>query len=146
MRTLHVLLAALPAALTLGTAALAADFEVGQIWSAKGREKDPDPKLIVLKIERGEAVGDVVFIAIAGVKVCLPSGQCGDVFTPLAISKRALDRSVKEQIGRSDQLPDFEKGYQFWKDGRAKGAAVTIDVPLAEALDQIEGGSKIQVK
>jgi hypothetical protein len=146
MRTLHVLLAALPAALTLGTAALAADFEVGQIWSAKGREKDPDPKLIVLKIERGEAVGDVVFIAIAGVKVCLPSGQCGDVFTPLAISKRALDRSVKEQIGRSDQLPDFEKGYQFWQDGRAKGAAVTIDVPLAEALDQIEGGSKIQVK
>jgi hypothetical protein len=146
MRTLYVLLAALPAALTLGTAALAADFEVGQIWSAKGREKDPDPKLIVLKIERGEAVGDVVFIAIAGVKVCLPSGQCGDVFTPLAISKRALDRSVKEQIGRSDQLPDFEKGYQFWQDGRAKGAAVTIDVPLAEALDQIEGGSKIQVK
>jgi hypothetical protein len=146
MRTLHVLLAALPAALTLGTAALAADFEVGQIWSAKGRDKDPDPKLIVLKIERGEAVGDVVFIAIAGVKVCLPSGQCGDVFTPLAISKRALDRSVKEQIGRSDQLPDFEKGYQFWQDGRAKGAAVTIDVPLAEALDQIEGGSKIQVK
>jgi hypothetical protein len=146
MRTLHVLLAALPAALTLGTAALAADFEVGQIWSAKGREKDPDPKLIVLKIERGEAVGDVVFIAIGGVKVCLPSGQCGDVFTPLAISKRALDRSVKEQIGRSDQLPDFEKGYQFWQDGRAKGAAVTIDVPLAEALDQIEGGSKIQVK
>jgi len=146
MRTLHVLLAALPAALTLGTAALAADFEVGQIWSAKGREKDPDPKLIVLRIERGEAVGDVVFIAIAGVKVCLPSGQCGDVFTPLAISKRALDRSVKEQIGHSDQLPDFEKGYQFWKDGRAKGAAVTIDVPLADALDQIEGGSKIQVK
>jgi hypothetical protein len=146
MRKLHALLAALPAALALGTAAFAADYEVGQIWSAKGRAQDPEPKLIVLKIERVEAIGDVVFIAVAGVKVCLPSGQCGDVFTPLAISKRALDQSVKEQIGRSDQLPDFEKGYQFWKDGRTRGAAVTIDVPLADALDQIEGGSKIQVK
>lgn len=146
MRKRHVLLAVLPAALMLGTAAFAADYEVGQIWSAKGRAKDPEPKLIVLKIERGEAVDDVVFVAVAGVKVCLPTGQCGDVFTPLAISKRALDQSVKEQIGHSDQLPDFEKGYQFWKDGRAKGAAVTIDVPLAEALDEIEGGSKIQVK
>jgi hypothetical protein len=146
MQTRHVLLAALPAALMLGTAAFAADYEVGQIWSAKGRAKDPDPKLIVLKIERGPAIGEVVFIAVAGVKICLPSGQCGDVFTPLAISKRALDQSVKEQIGRSDQLPEFEKGYQFWKDGQAKGAAVTIDVPLADALDQIEGGSKIQVK
>jgi hypothetical protein len=146
MRTRHALLAALPAALTLVTAAFAADFEVGQIWSAKGRTKDPDPKLIILKIERAPPIGEVVFIAVAGVKVCLPSGQCGDVFTPLAMSKRALDQSVKEQIGRSDQLPDFEQGYQFWKDGRAKGAPVTIEVPLADALDQIEGGAKIQVK
>jgi hypothetical protein len=146
MRTFHALLAALPAALTLGTAAFAADFEVGQIWSAKGRAKDPDPKLIILKIERVPAIGEVVFIALAGVQICLPSGQCGDVFTPLAMSKRALDQSVKEQIGQSDQLPDFEKGYQFWKDGVAKGAPVTITVPLAEALDQIEGGAKIQVK
>ena len=146
MRKHHVLLAVLPAALMLGTAAFAADYEVGQIWSVTGREKDPDPKLLVLKVERGPAIGEVVFVAVSGVKICLPNGQCGDVFSPLAMSKRAVDRSVKDQVGRSDKLPDFEKGYQFWKEGRAKGAAVTIDVPLAEALDQIEGGSKIQVK
>jgi len=143
-QTLRFLLAAM-AALALG-ATFAADYEVGPVWSAKGREKDSEPRLTILKVERGTPVGDVVFVAVTGVRICLPSGACGDVFSPLAMSKPAVDQSIKEQIGRIDRLPDFEKGYQFWKDGIARGAPVTIGVPLAEALDQIEGGSKIEVK
>jgi hypothetical protein len=154
MHTRHALLAAVTAALMLGTTAVAADFEAGQIWSAKGREKDPDPKLLVLRVESDTRAGDVVFIAVSGVKICLPDGKCGDLFSPLAMTKAALDRSVKEQVGRVDPASSFqqraqfqfERGYQSWKDGVAKGAPVTVTVPLAEALDQIEGGSKIQVK
>jgi hypothetical protein len=145
MRTPFALLAAVAATFALDTAA-AADFEAGQIWSAKARQKDPDPKVLVLRVDTGSKAGDVVFIAVAGVQICLPTGQCGAAFSPLAMSKRALDASVIEQVGRTDKLPDFEKGYQSWKEGVAKGAPVTITVPLAEALDQLEGGAKIQVK
>jgi hypothetical protein len=143
--TLHALLVAVPVALA-PAAAVAADFEAGQIWSARAREQDPDPKLLVLRVETSSKVGDVVFIAVSGVKICLPTGQCGAAFSPLAMSKQALDLSVKEQVGRTDQIPDFARGYEFWKDGVAKGAPVTIGVPLAEALDEIEGGARIQVK
>ena len=102
--------------------------------------------MLVLRVEPKSPVGEVVFVAVAGLKLCLPTGECGGGFSPLAMSKQALDRSVKELVGKAEQVPDFEKGYQFWKDGLAKGAPVTITVPLAEALDQIEGGAKIQVK
>ena len=69
------------------------------------------------------------------------------------MSKSALEQSVKELMVR-DPTPrpgggpeyQFAKGYQGWKEGVAKGARVTITVPLAEALDEIEGGAKIQVK
>ena len=134
----------------------AADYEVGQIWSAKGSEKDPGP---AGARSCGSSTKDAgrrgVFVAAGGVKLCLPNGKCGDTFSPLAMSKAALERSVKELIGRSMTRLDrpaarpkyqFAKGYQGWKEGVAKGAPVTITVPLAEALDQIEGGAKIQVK
>ena len=142
------------AALGISAAAMAADYEVGQIWSAKGRAKDPDPQVLILRVEPKTPVGEVVFVAAGGLKLCLPDGKCGDLFSPLAMTKAALDRSVKEQVGHVDPASSFqqraqfqfERGYQAWKDGVAKGAPVTITVPLTEALDEIEGGSKIQVK
>ena len=153
MQTARKLLAAFPAVLAIAATATAADFEAGQIWSVKGRAKDPDPQVLILRVEPGTPVGDVVFVAAGGVKLCLPNGKCGDMFSPLAISKAALDRSVKELVSRVGAVSDterarfeFEKGYQFWKDGVARGARVTITVPLAEALDEMEGGAKIQVK
>jgi hypothetical protein len=153
MRTLHLIAAAIPAALVISGAAAAADYEVGQIWRVIGRSGDPDPQVLILRVEPKTPVGEVVFVAAGGVKLCLPDGKCGDTFSPLAMSKAALDRSVKELIGRNDDAgfrdrPQFQlaQGYQFWKDGIAKGVPVTITVPLAEALDQIEGGAKIQVK
>lgn len=155
MRTLQPLLhAAIAAALAISTAAAAADYEAGQVWSAKGRAKDPDAQVLILRVEPKTPVGEVIFVAAGGLKLCLPDGQCGDLFSPLAMTKSALDRSVKEQVGQIDPASSFqqraqfqfERGYQSWKDGVAKGAPVTVTVPLAEALDQIEGGSKIQVK
>jgi hypothetical protein len=146
MNRVRSVCAAVPAALLLSASAAAADFEAGQIWSARGREKDPDPQVLILRVEPKTPVGEVVFVAAAGLKLCLPNGQCGGAFSPLAMSKQALDRSVEELVGKAEKVPDFEKGYQFWLDGVAKGAPVTITVPLAEALDEIEGGAKIQVK
>jgi hypothetical protein len=146
IRKFSLQLAAAVATLAMTAACFAQDYEVGQIWSAKGRSKDPDPHLLILKVERGSPVGDVVFIAVGGIKICLPNGKCGDIFSPLAMSKQALDKSVTKHDGKTDKLPDFEQGYARWKEGVAKGVPVTVTVPLAEALDQIEAGSKIQVK
>jgi hypothetical protein len=129
------------AACLVSIAVAAKDYEPGQIWKAKGRDKDPDPKVIILKVERGSPVGDVVFIAVDGLKLCLPSGECGGAFHPLAMSVEALDESVLEPIGRTDKLPDFTKGYEFWKDGLKKGIPVTNTVPLSQVLDGIEGGT-----
>lgn len=153
MKTAYRMLATFPAALAISAAA-AADFEAGQIWSAIGRVKDPDPQVLILRVEHESPVGEVVFVAAGGVKLCLPNGECGDTFSPLAMSKSALERSVKTLINKFDdptpvqQNPKYQlaKGYQGWKEGVAKGAPVTITVPLAEALDEIEGGAKIQVK
>ena len=152
MKTSYRMLAALPAALALS--ATAADFQAGQIWTAVGRTQDPDPQVLVLRVEKNTPVGEVVFVAAGGVKLCLPSGGCGDTFSPLAMSKDALEKSVKTLVAtlpdpvEAQNRPQYDlaKGYQFWKEGVAKGALVTITVPLAEALDQIEGGAKIQVK
>jgi hypothetical protein len=139
-RSVFAVLAGVAACL-VSIAVAAKDYEPGQIWKAKGRAKDPDPKVVILKVERGSPVGDVVFIAVDGVKLCLPNSECGGAFYPLALSVQALDESVVEPIGRTDKLPDFVQGYEFWKDGVKKGIPVTNTVPLSQVLDGIEGGT-----
>jgi len=129
------------AACLMSVAVVAKDYEPGQIWKAKGRAKDPDPRVVILKVERGSPAGDVVFIAVDGLKLCLPNGECGGAFFPLAMSVEALDASVLELIGRTDKLPDVTKGYEFWQQGVKKGIPVTNKVPLSQVLDGIEGGS-----
>jgi hypothetical protein len=145
--------AAVPAALLVAAAAVAADYEPGQVWAVKGRLQDPDPQVLILWVEPRSPVGDVVFVAVGGVKLCLPGGKCGDMFSPLAMSKDALDKSVTRLVGPAPPPADtdrerfqFEKGYEFWKQGVARGAPVTVTVPVAEALDEIEGGAKIQIQ
>ena len=129
------------AACLMSVAVVAKDYEPGQIWKAKGRAKDPDPRVVILKVERGSPAGDVVFIAVDGLKLCLPNGECGGAFFPLAMSVEALDASVLELIGHTDKLPDVTKGYEFWQEGIKKGIPVTNKVPLSQVLDGIEGGS-----
>ena len=134
------------AACLVSVAVAAKDYEPGQVWKAKGRAKDPDPKVIILQVERGSPVGDVVFIAVDGIYICAPNGGCGGAFHPLAMSVEALDESVVEPIGRTDNLPDFTKGYEFWREGLKKGIPVTNTVPLADVLDGIERGSMRESK
>jgi hypothetical protein len=78
----------------------------------------------------------------------LPSGRWRALL-PLAAAKaaptgRSRTGHRKPRVSFQQRASSSSAG-PAWKDGIAKGAAVTI-MPLADALDQIEGGSKIQVK
>jgi hypothetical protein len=115
------------------------EFSVGQVWTCVGRAEDPDPRLVIGRMERLGELGVVAHVQIMGVKVYTPTALTGYSHyighAPFALD--ALRRSIKDVVGETtvEALTDFETGYQAWK--RADDGGVW-DVPVSEMLAIIE--------
>ena len=150
MRTLDRLLQAIPTALVLSASRRrGVTSKPARSGRRRAAPKDHAPQLLVLQARAphaGRRRGAGSQITGASGSACR-TGKCGDQFSPLAISKSALDQSVDQLLGNTRSVARLRRrATGSGKTGIAKGAPVTITVPLADALDQIQGGSKIQVK
>ena len=129
----------------LVTAVVAAPFflshqekplKVGQEWQFEGRPDDPQPTLVIDRIETIPEVGEVVHVSVRGVRIRNPRapGGISHEMPHMPISRSALEKSITRVLHDSVPLPAFEEGYAQWK--RAQGGVFTITV--REALDFLE--------
>jgi hypothetical protein len=116
--------------------ARAAELRVGQEWRFKGRPQDPDPRLIIDRLEQHPKMGTVVHISVRGVRIVNPRAPGGHVeeVGHMPFAREAVQRSVTQLVHDSVALPAFESGYDEWQ--RAQGGVFTISV--REGLDFIE--------
>lgn len=110
-------------------------YQVGQRWSIKGRPKDPQPEIVIGRIDQGPR-GDIVHVSVLGVRIANPHSPAGvNTEVPhLPMDAAALDASVIALQGTGKTADNFEEGYAEWR--KAEGGAFTI--PLAECLDVLE--------
>jgi len=115
-------------------------FRVGQEWSFVGRSSDPEPTLIIVRVETLPRIGEVIHISVRGVRIRNSHAAEGyvDTLPHLPFSPAALQRSVTRLVADSVTLPDFKPGYEEWR--RAQGGAFTVSV--REALDLAEQAVK----
>lgn len=115
-------------------------FRAGQEWRFAGRPSDPKPTLVIVKVEALPKVGDVVHISVRGVQIRNSRAPAGyvDSLPHLPFSPAALQRSVTSLVADSVALPNFEPGYEKWR--QDQGGVFTISV--REALDLAEQALK----
>ena len=111
-------------------------LKVGQEWQFQGRAVDPQPTLVIDRIEQVPGLGEVVHVSVRGVQIRNPRAPKGytDRVGHMPFVRSALEKSITELLHDSVDLPDYEEGYRQWKD--AHGGAYTITV--REVLDVIE--------
>jgi len=111
-------------------------LQVGQEWQFEGRPADPDPTLIIVRIEELPTLGEVVHVSVRGVRINNPrvAGGFSDNLPHMPFSRAAIQRSVTKLVHDSVALPSYEAGYEQWK--KAHGGVFTISV--REALDFAE--------
>jgi hypothetical protein len=108
-------------------------FRAGQKWAYQTRHGEEGSTLTVLKVEPDPKLGEIVHIAIDGIKIKAPQGVRTHLeHTP--ISAKALEGSVTRVVVEKVPLPDFAEGYAQWK--AARGGVFTIGV--AKIVDAIE--------
>lgn len=115
------------------------NFEVGQRWEYATRPEDVGSVLTIVRVDdiNDEAI---VHISLERVKIKSPRSADGfaDHISHLPISDDALRTSVTKLIGSTSELPDFEEGYQIWKEAFDAGNGGFFTISVSECVAYME--------
>ena len=117
------------------------DFEPGQVWSYKARAGDDDSLLTILKVEDDPKLGKVVHIHLSNVKIPTDSNPDGEYkkIGHLPISLPYLIDSVTDLKTTSEPIPEFQDGYDLWRNAVDQGGAGAFKMSVADAIEQTTG-------
>ena len=106
-------------------------FMPGQVWQYQTRAGEENSTLTVLQIDELEN-DTVIHIRVDGIRAGGP-----DHIGHLPFSADALEASVTAFIRHGGEIPDFEAGYNQWKQAFESGRAGYWQLTVREALDAI---------
>jgi hypothetical protein len=115
-------------------------YKVGQKWSYKARPGEEKSYFIVVKIENHEKLGNIVHIAMRGLKMKNPRSPDGssDTVNHMPFTEDAINKSALKLLKEKVELPEFEEGYKMWREAFDAGNAGVYTIIVAEAVEVME--------
>ncbi len=117
----------------------AEEFTVGQVWNYKTRPIEKNSVLTIVKIDNVKDI-KIIHISLEGTKIKntqAPSGF-GDAVSHLPISEASLRNSVTKLLRSNVALPEYEKGYEIWKEAFEKGDGGYFTITVSECVEYME--------
>ena len=106
-------------------------FQPAQVWQYDTRSGEETSTLTVLKIDELEADA-IIHIRIDEIKI-----SHGDHIGHLPFSAAAIESSVTGFVKHLDEVPEFEEGYQQWKQAFETCRAGYWTIPVKEVIEAI---------
>jgi len=112
-----------------------AKYSPGQVWAYRTRKGEESSTITVLRVESLPKLGVIVHVRLDGIEL----KNCSGGPSPTTIghapfTKDALDRSVTRLLEQGRTLPDYEQGYNNWRE--ACGGVYTITVAEMLKVDE----------
>lgn len=118
----------------------ASKYKVGQKWSYNARPGEEHSYLIIVKIDDDPKLGRIIHIALRDLKMKNPRSPDGITqnvnhmpFLEAAIEKSGL-KLLKDKV----DLPDFQEGYQAWREAFVAERAGAYSITVGEAVTVME--------
>lgn len=135
VRTLSAQIGVLPQKDTTLSVTTDEKFKVGDEWQYITRKGEEKSTLIILKIESSPELGVIVHVAVNRIRLANCHGGPEPNSVPhMPFSRRALDESVTKRAASERPLPDYEDGYEEWKEAYAKKRAGIYVVSVSKAV------------
>ena len=114
------------------------------MWSYKTRAGEEESYFIVVKIDNDAKLGTIVHIAMRGLKIKNPRSPDGisDKVNHMPFTEDAVNQSALKLLKSKVELPDYEEGYQMWRDAFDDERAGVYMITLAEAVNVMEAALK----
>lgn len=93
------------------------ELKSGQIWKYNNRKGENKSRVIILKVEDYGKKGQIVHIAVNGLKIKNKNVKGGITreISHLPFDKESIKSSLKELESETDKIPEFIDGYNKWK-------------------------------
>lgn len=119
------------------------DFQVGQVWSYESRAQEPESTLQILKIDSISATERYIHIAVKDLKIAKSvDGEFAETIEHMPMFESSLRNSVLKLVSKKEALPDFEEGYEMWREAFGACNAGAFEVSVAEAVQFVEDAYK----
>jgi hypothetical protein len=113
-------------------------FKVGQRWSYWARPGEETSTFIIAKIEMHPTLGTVVHVGLDNVQL-KGGGKTVGLLPHLPFSRDAIEKSATKKVEDDASMPNYQQGYNAWKQKVDEGLPVTIYTqPIAATLDSLE--------
>ena len=115
------------------------EFSVGQVWKYKARPHEGESEITIVAMDSDTELGEIVHIYVSDVAIPNPKAPQGKTsfIGHLPYSKEALVGSVTELVGEAESLPEFQDGYQLWKEAFEAGEAGVFEIAVADAIEGV---------
>src|SRR5690242_19983447 len=97
----------------------ASKFRAGQVWAFKTPSQHPNARLIILRVDGDQRLGNIVHVAVTGVSY----GNGQNTIGHLPFAESAVEQSVTALERESGTVPDFAEGYRMWREAFDAGKA-----------------------
>jgi hypothetical protein len=114
-------------------------YSPGGEYSFVGRPTDPQPQFLVLHVDSHPSLGNIIHVAIRGIRLRTPSGVA-DHLQHFPIAEASLDGSGPKLIRANSPVPEFINAYMEWRKPFDQGKAGIWTKPLSDCLDGMEQG------
>jgi len=116
------------------------EFKAGQVWNYRTRPTEANSTLTICKVEIAGKLGKVIHISLADVKVKSDKNIDGFAtnISHLPFSESAVKQSVTKLVKEGVALPDYQEGYDLWRNSVESGEGGVWTIPVAEAVAAME--------
>ncbi len=117
-----------------------ARFRIGQVWHYKTRPQEPKSTLTIVKIDSLPKLGTVVHISVKNLRMKNPLSKSGfsETIAHMPFSEAAIDGSVDRLVEEQAEIPNYEEGYEEWKQAVDSGKGGIFTITVAQAIDAME--------
>ncbi len=115
-------------------------FAVGQVWTYSTRTGESQSRLTIVRMDEDDDFEIIIHIFISDVDIPnddAPGGKTTFI-AHMPYAEEALEASVIDLESEVEALPDYESGYQLWRQAFNAGEAGVFDVPVSQAIDFVE--------
>jgi len=137
--TLRAQIGVVPQKDTTLSAATDEKFKVGDEWAYRTRKSEEKSTVTVLKVESSPELGVIVHVAVNKIRLANCHGGPSPESVPhMPFARRALDDSVTKKIASDRPLPDYEEGYNQWREAYSGKHAGIYVIPVSKAVSVAE--------
>ena len=114
-------------------------YRVGDVWEYTTRGGEEQSRLTIVKIDKSSKLGIVIHIAVDRLNWRTCQGDPLPEQVPhMPFAREAIEDSVTRRVGSSRSLPNYQDGYEEWKNAFLNGHAGIYTISVKDAVSVAE--------